>query len=275
VHLCAFMKVEIPMYQSPNATLLLVLLGLVGCGTRATDPGARSSNTVDIESAPPKHQEVAQREPNQPVEQSATAGVSQDNDSELKCDTKQCALPVAAVSGLCRHKNPDAAVRMFAADTAWQREYVRVKEVEAVNTLGPSGDTDLLFDEEVIVLDGASAAKEQMRVSGTNGHHVLRLDGTCATLMDDELTAIRPPAPHHAPLRWSSLDARLQGALLEDEDVKTARDAERSICKGSTLFSTDTHCAEAAQRLTDAIEKAIRRPLALPEVSLMEPVQKH
>jgi hypothetical protein len=168
---------------------------------------------------------------------------------------------------LCGGKNPDVAVSLFASDSPLERRYVRMQEIDAMNTLGgPSSGDKLVFDEEVIMLDGSSPSPSELSVSGANGHHVLRLDGTCATVMDDELTATRPPAPRYAQLTWGHLDASIQDALLVDPNVKAKRRAFRTACYASFRPRADPRCDNARQALADAVVKAIHAPISLPDV---------
>jgi hypothetical protein len=238
-------------------------LGVTGCAAHAGQPAAQ----------PPTAANAPTREAVAPSAAPSSGAARQSiTHSAVSCAAKPCMPDARVVAELCGGKNPDVALTMFAADSPWLRSYIRVREVDALNTLGgPSSEDKLVFDEEVLVLDGARPTKDQISVSGANGHHVLRLDGTCATVMDDELTTARPPAPRHARLVWNYLDASVQDALLSDAGVKAARRVQRVSCKGSWLLSGDAQCESARQRLGDAIFKAIERPVSLPEVSFNTP----
>jgi len=248
----------------------LCLLSSTSCGARvsrgvAQAPDSQGEMAANRTSVPPPSEERAVAAPS--GDEATASGLAR---VAAGCSGTGCRPPREIVSRLCAGKNPSVAVAMFAASSPWQRSYIRVQQVDPINTLGgPSSEKDLVFDEEVIVLDGLAGAPTEVSVSGSNGHHVLRFDGTCATVMDDELTQRRPPAPRHAQLNWGHLDTDLQQALLEDPDVKKARRTQRAACRGSSQLNADASCAEAQQRLGDAIVKAIQRPVALPDVAIV------
>ena len=249
----------------------LCLLSTAACGGQVNGGLARAPSSQST--APAVHASVQQSSietsaaappPDEPTE-SALARAARE------CPGTGCRPSKEIVSQLCGGKNPSVALTMFAANSPWQRSYIRVQQVDPLNTLGgPSSDEKLLFDEEVVVLDGITGAPNEMSVSGSNGHHVLRLDGTCATVMDDELTQRRPPAPRHAEPCWGHLDTSLQDALLEDPGVKKARRIQRVSCKGSWELNGDMVCENARQRLADAIVKAIQRPVTLPDMPIRQ-----
>jgi len=261
------------MFLSPKFIWIgaLSLTASVGCGSHASELAARAPSTT----APSQPSLAAARPGTGSAHHTASPDLGSEAREEpsvplrelLSCNSKPCVAPKSLVAHLCAGKNPDVAVSMFAADSPMPRRYIRVREVDALNTLGgPSSEDKLVFDEEVIVLDGAATPKNQLSVSGANGHHVLRMDGTCATVMDDELTSKRPPAPRHAQLAWNHLDESLQATLLTDAGVKAARKLQRASCTGAGTLNANPVCQEARHNLADAVVKALERPLALPEV---------
>jgi hypothetical protein len=58
---------------------------------------------------------------------------------------------------------------------------------------------------------------------------------------------------------WRYLDADVQEALLADELVVRAQDAERKNCKGSSVKHPSPACEKAMKRLTDVIMLALKR----------------
>jgi hypothetical protein len=177
-----------------------------------------------------------------------------------------CLPPQGFVTRLCAGKYPGAAMVMFASGSPWQRAYVRVRQLDSVNTLGgPSGKDKLTLDEEVILLRGGEARKkEQMVVSGSDGLHVLRWDGTCATVMADEVTVTKPPVARQAALSWNYLDDNIQEALLKDLAIKTARTRQREVCKDSWMQTQELACQMAKARLSELVARTVRRGIALP-----------
>lgn len=175
-----------------------------------------------------------------------------------------CLPPPNFVDRLCKAANVGTAIRLFAKSSPFTRAYVRMREVRALNLRGgPSGDTPLTFAEEVLLLDqhGTSGG---LQVSGDGGYDVLRWDGTCATLSSDELVTRVPAPPRHAPFPWKYIDDGVQAALLQNAAVRSALDAERKRCHGSSDSERSTACRDAAEQLNDRVVVAIRGGIALP-----------
>lgn len=144
------------------------------------------------------------------------------------------------------------------------RGYVRMREVRAANLRGgPVGDSDLTFAEEVLILAQHGGSGE-IQVSGTGGFDVLRWDGTCATLSDEELVTRVPAPPRHAKFTWRYLDDDIQQALLQNETVKSAHANERKRCRGMSSTDSSASCREATERLNERVVFAIRTGMDLP-----------
>ena len=104
----------------------------------------------------------------------------------------------------------------------------------------------------------------EMQVSGTGGFDVLRWDGTCATLSDDELVMQVPAPPRLAQFAWKNIDDGIQEALLQNEAIRSARASERKRCHGMSQTLRSASYREAAERLNDHIVVAIRTGMNLP-----------
>ena len=180
-------------------------------------------------------------------------------------DGDLCVPPGDFTERLCLERYPGAAIAMFEKHAPWTRGYIRMREVESVNTLGgPTSETKLVFAEEVIILrkTGGNAGKAQ--VSGMGGYLVLRWDGTCSTLSDHELVTWVPAAPRHAPFPWKYIDTNIQEALLSNDYIREARAAQRKQCKAASLGRQSKACAKATERLNDRIVVAVRSGMDLP-----------
>ena len=177
-----------------------------------------------------------------------------------------CLPPRDFVRRLCQGAFTGAAFHLLEKSSPYTRGYVRSRKVKAVNTLGgPASDTELTFGEEVLILTRTGEAKPgQMEISGMGGYDVLRWDGTCATLADGELSQRPPIPPRHAPLDWRYIDTNIQDALLLDEGIRDARQAQRKHCHGVSLGTRSAECVKADDRLNDRIVVALRSGLALP-----------
>jgi len=139
-----------------------------------------------------------------------------------------------------------------------------MREVRAANLRGgPVGVADLTFAEEVLILAQHGDSGE-MQVSGTGGFDVLRWDGTCATLSDDELVLRVPAPPRHAQFAWNYIDENIQQVLLQNQTIKGARADERKRCHGMSPNDRSPSCREAAERLNEYIVVAVRTGVELP-----------
>ena len=183
-----------------------------------------------------------------------------------ECETRGdlCLPPADFVERLCRAAHIGTAVRLFAKSSPFTRGYVRMREVPAINLRGgPASEVKLTFAEEVLLL-ARHGGSDGMQVSGVGGYDVLRWDGTCATLSSDELVLRVPAPPRHAPFAWKYLDDSIQRALLQNEAVRSAHDAERKRCTGTSSARESASCRDASARLNDRVVVAIRTGLELP-----------
>jgi hypothetical protein len=208
-----------------------------------------------------------------PATPPSTSGAAAEPEAEdtheglpTECSTQGalCLPPPNFVDRLCRAANVGTAIRLFAKSSPFTRAYVRMREVRALNLRGgPSGDTPLTFAEEVLLLDQHGTSGE-LQVSGDGGFDVLRWDGTCATLSSDELVTRVPAPPRHAPFPWKYIDDGVQAALLQNAAVRSALDAERKRCHGSSDSERSTACRDASEQLNDRVVVAIRAGITLP-----------
>jgi hypothetical protein len=178
---------------------------------------------------------------------------------------KLCLPPREVVSELCRARHPDAPIVLLEKHSRWSRGYIRMKEVDSVNTLGgPSSDTKLVFAEEVVILRHRSGNSGGMAVSGAGGYEVLRWDGTCATLAEEELVTWMPGLPQNAPISFKHLDPSIQEALLADKQIRAARQEQKKECRGASVGALGPDCERATKKLNDSIVTAVRSGIELP-----------
>lgn len=127
---------------------------------------------------------------------------------------------------------PTAALHAFASNKklrvgdptrdmeAWSTGYARQTKSRA------------RFDEEVMVL-ATRASKSSVVVEGAAvTYEVLRWDGTCASLMGDELTFRRAPRPVR-PIRVDRLYLPMQTKLLDDTRIHAAADRADTACSAN------------------------------------------
>ncbi len=159
---------------------------------------------------------------------------------------------------LCDQHDATAAVAMFAKGTPWVRAYVS-RDLEAWDPGRRSreGRSKLALDEEVLVLHAYRPQGGVVVVGGTSAEgwssvDAVRLDGTCVSLMADEITTRRPPAPRRSPLAWDRLTQSAKSALLATPAVKKRADAATKACAGKP----ERPCTKAREQLADAIVAA-------------------
>jgi hypothetical protein len=179
---------------------------------------------------------------------------------------KSCYPPEGFVRALCKKKYPGVAIAMFERAAPWKHGFVKVKEVAPVNSLGgPAAHTRLEFLEEVLILRERPIKQQQMIVDIPNSYDVLRFDGTCATLAEDEFMTKRPYVrARYAPVVWQQIDSGLRQALAQNQKVEEAAEAQNLACRGSFLAGGGEPCKDATQQLARAIVAALRDGLDLP-----------
>jgi len=181
-------------------------------------------------------------------------------------DAKDCYPPEDFVQLLCQKKYSGVALRMFERTAPWQRGYVKVKDVAAVNLHGgPVAATRLEFLEEVVLLRQRPAGRREKLADMPPNYDVLRFDGTCAMLAQDEFMTKKPVLPpRYAPFVWSQIDPTLRRALSEDAKVEKARLSQTEVCHGSMLTGGSVACKDATQQLARAILSAAGSTAILP-----------
>ena len=180
---------------------------------------------------------------------------------------KLCLPPEAFVKRLCSTRVwPDVALAMHAKGTPWSRGYLRVKSAEAWYASGgvSSGDK-MIFEEEFVLLARREANAGGMTVSGAGGaYDVLRWDGTCASLQDEEVSLTGSSTPKTAKVVWKSLDDKVRDALLADEKINKVFTARRKECKGATMGDVTKKCEELDDKLSAVVVEYVRRGGAVP-----------
>jgi hypothetical protein len=171
---------------------------------------------------------------------------------------KICTPPTEFVDELCESSRPNVAFTMFRKDAPWQRAYVRVNKLEAWYAGGSrSRPAELQFREELIVLKDRSASAGGMVVSGAGSYDVLRWDGTCVSVMNDEISMSNYGMPDVAVIEWRRLDPDIQTALEQDQKIVHKNEFRREKCKASG--GSDKSCARAKKNLSRMIASYVRR----------------
>jgi hypothetical protein len=179
-----------------------------------------------------------------------------------------CAPPEDFVKRLCGGSFPDVALVMFAKDTPWSRGYLR-RAMDAWSASGgKSSNEKTQVDDEVLLLVHRVPDTGGMSVSGSSGggYEALRWDGTCVSLMAEEVTTRLPAKAKAAKIPWKDLDLKTREALSADEKVGPFVAEYRKECKGG-FGEVTPKCEKADKKLAQGIVDYVRGGGALPAPS--------
>lgn len=175
-----------------------------------------------------------------------------------------CVPDATFVKRLCDASYPDVALLLMSKSMPFTHAYLR-GDVDGWNAEGgASARARLKFDEEVLILKKRSANSGGIQVSGSGGFQVMRWDGNCYTLGDDEVTTKKPPAPKWAPITWRFLAPATKDGLMENEVVKAAEAKRGKECKGATSGDVTLACQHADEALSAAVVTVVRSGTAVP-----------
>lgn len=237
------------------ASIAVVSLLLAACGSAPPPPPAASTAKAEASAAPEAKPVDPDDKPGTELPTACAEG-----------DDKMCLPPKGFVKRLCAGFFPDTALAMFKKGTPWTRGYLRMN-VEAWNASGGASSSDkLVFDEEVLIVTHRSADAGGMTVSGASGSYdVLRWDGTCSSLMGEEVTTKVAPAPKHAKVPWKSIDDKLKEPLLADAKISKLAAERKKECKGATTGDVSLKCIKADEGLNNAVVDFVRGGGAVPQ----------
>jgi hypothetical protein len=175
-----------------------------------------------------------------------------------------CVPDPVFVKRLCDGSYPDVALLLMSKSMPFMHAYLR-GDVDGWNAEGgASTRAKLKFDEEVLVLKKRSGNTGGIQVSGTGGYLVMRWDGNCYTLADDEITTRHPPVAKSPGVTWRFLAPATKDALLETASVKAAYDKRGRECKGAVSGDVTLGCEKADQELSSAVVSAVRNGASIP-----------
>lgn len=173
-----------------------------------------------------------------------------------------CADPNAAIctptprtaEELCRRSSQDLALGMFRGGTPWRRAFVR-HDLDAWYTgARRTAPAPLSQGEEVIIIMNRTAPGSGVQVGGGN-YDVYRWNGSCASVMADEVSFDKPTFPKTAPIVWERLDDETQTGLLGDRAIQLRKDVAKRTCRED---GTAPDCVTAREALTALIAKRVR-----------------
>jgi len=239
-------------------------LAMLGCAA-ATPVASKQPSPIEHEttSAPAERAEL---ETPPEAEKAPVATPTTTRDLPTQCANEHpCVPPAHFAESLCKGSYPGVALAMFEKSSPWQRKWVNVAALEAVNAFGGSASGGpLTFGEEVVLLRSQQAGSQGMQMSGGEDVEVLRWNGTCVTVRQSELVEYVPGLPKHAPIVWNYLDEPTQDALLSKQNIANAREQQRRECRGSSKRDVSPSCEKASSALDGAIVVAVRKGMTLP-----------
>lgn len=257
-----------------------VVLGaaLAACGAAAPPPPNAPTATATAPAVSPAAGEPARTPAAPEVETPPSAVAAADAPPlptscarDTSSSKKVCVPDQDFAKRACSEEFPEVALAFFGKGTPWTRAYL-TRDVDAWNAGGGrTHRAKVAFDEEVIVLAHRRANPGGIVMLSSNGdsgtYDVLRFDGSCISVMSDEITTSRPPAPKHAPVTFRRLDEATRTALLAAPTIKNDFDALGKACAGPSAASgpsAETRCDHAEAVLTVAIADFVRTGHALP-----------
>jgi hypothetical protein len=189
----------------------------------------------------------------------------------VRCSMKrgECLPPAEWVNKLCDNIYPDLALHFFAPKTPWQRLYMTAR-AEPFNA---SGGMSLMGDklepgEEVIALRRRDATA--MMSSGENaGYDVLRWNGACATIHDDDFTEEPPRALRSAPLDWRRLSLEMRQALEAIPEIGEVYELRHQKCRGKSVGIISDQCELYDKKLSEVVAVQVRAGAKLPKPALV------
>ncbi len=248
-----------------DAFAVACAVSLLAAACSETPPAVSAQSEVTPEERTPSRRKQARVSR---IEQSKNDAAPRTPTLPKECATagERCFPPPEFVSEICRDKYLSVALAMFRRSAPWEHVFVKVRDVAAVNQLGgPVGDPRLVYSEEVVLLQHRPyVPQDGFDMNAPDNYDVLRLDGTCATLAEDEFRVHRPKKPQYAPIVWKYLDSAVQDALLTDEDVERARSSQREDCGGMYLGGGSVACQKATQKLAQTILAVLNDGVQLP-----------
>jgi hypothetical protein len=242
-------------------SLLFSLLACLACGAPAK-PAPSTATTSEIATA--EETDAGTASPASSGPGAASTGVP------LSCasqDGNVCLPEAGFVKRVCNGSFPDVALLLFGKETPFTRVYLR-SEIDGWNAEGgASARAKLFFDEEVLALRRREAPKNGIVVGSGGGWLVMRWDGNCYTVEDNEVTTKKPPSPKHAAIPFRFYGERTKNALLESDKVLAAYKRRGKECKGATSGEVTKGCEQADVALSAAIVGEVRggKTIPLPE----------
>jgi hypothetical protein len=234
-------------------SFLLVTCFLLGCGGAASGPVApRAAESEARPTATPAAVpivEVAAEEPERSLPTQCVEG-----------EGAVCTLPADFGERLCAGAYPEVAIHLFAPKTPWKRVYLQ-KSFQAWHVGGRGEMRELRAGEEVLVVKTGRGD-----LTGGQAFDVLRWDGTCVSLMEDEISFRKPATAVPANIPWKRLEPEYQSAFAQEKQIESLRAQQAKICDDPAVDKEPkrSKCELARRQLSQAIAQSVAKGKALP-----------
>ncbi len=175
-----------------------------------------------------------------------------------------CVPDATYVKRLCSASYPEVALTLLGKESPFTRMYLR-GDVDGWNADGGvSTRAKLAFDEEVLVLKRRPAPVNSVVVGAGGGYLVMRWDGACYTLEENEVTAKRPPVMKHSAIPWRFLSEKGRAALLSSPKINAAFQKRGKECKGASSGEVSRPCEQADAALSAVVVAEVRSGVSIP-----------
>lgn len=231
--------------------LVAIALGGAACGAGAA-PRPEAAPAVAAAAAP--NVEAA------PILETAEA-----RELPTSCaDGPICSLPADFAERLCAGAYPEVALRLFAPATPWKRAYLQ-RSFKAWHVGGRGELRELRAGEEVLIAR-TNRGTEGNDDLGGRAFDVLRWDGTCVSLMEDEISFRKPPSASVANIAWKKLEPAYQSAFFEDRYLENLRLSQTRLCDAAGVEKepAKSKCELATRQLSLAMAQSVGKGKELP-----------
>lgn len=254
----------------PTLLLSLLVASSFACGPNvepreATTPSEATSPT-EIEPQP--HAQPASAS----VSASASASAPEPPEAERKLpeacvEGPTCEMPAEFGERLCAGSQPEVALHLFAPKTPWKRLYLR-RSFKAWHVGGRGELRELRAGEEVIVVSVPKTSGTGMQIGG-QAFEVLRWDGTCVSLMEDEISTKRPSNAVPANIPWKDLETSYRATFKEEKAIELAQSVQQRLCESPNVDKEPgkSKCELARRHLSLTIAQSVGKGKALPPLS--------
>ena len=227
----------------------------VGCGAKAPSQvhSASSKPASSVKAAATSSAVAKAVEQRAVAESEASADapaptdkVALDLPTQCAVGPHRCVPPARFVRALCQRTAPEVALAMFKKGTPWTRAYMRLdrelwfagKKLSSP-VLAPRGEELLILREHA----GSGV------VVGGGSYDALRWNGTCVSVVADEVTLRSPTAVEVATIKWKYLPDATQDSLLENTVIKSSYRTRMKQCRASGGDACDRAERELSQRI--------------------------